>query len=70
MEWFLGLGAAFLSSSAIEKEIKLKTLGVIKIENIRIKRKLSIISNPECYKAKAFEFFYEELYRLKTRIEN
>ena len=66
----LGLGAAFLSSSAIEKEIKLKTLGVIKIENIRIKRKLSIISNPECYKAKAFEFFYEELYRLKARIEN
>ena len=66
----LGLGAAFLSSSAIEKEIKLKTLGIIKIENIKIKRKLSIISNPECYKAKAFEFFYDELYRLKTRIEN
>ena len=66
----LGLGAAFLSSSAIEKEIKLKTLGIIKIENIRIRRKLSIISNPECYKAKAFEFFYDELYRLKTLIEN
>ena len=66
----LGLGAAFLSSSAIEKEIQLKTLGVIKIENIEIKRKLSIISNPECYKSKAFEFFYNELYRLKTRIEN
>jgi DNA-binding transcriptional LysR family regulator len=66
----LGLGAAFLSSSAIEKEIKLKTLDVIKIENIEIKRKLSIISNPECYKAKAFEFFYNELYRLKARIED
>ena len=39
-------------------------------QNIKIKRKLSIISNPECYKAKAFEFFYEELYRLKTRIED
>lgn len=66
----LGLGAAFLSSSAIEKEIKLKTLGIINIENIEIKRKLSIISNPECYKTKAFEFFYKELYRLKTRIED
>ena len=66
----LGLGAAFVSSSAIEKEIKLKTIGIIKIENIQIKRKLSIISNPECYKSKAFEFFYSELNRLKTRIEN
>jgi DNA-binding transcriptional LysR family regulator len=66
----LGLGAAFLSSSAIEKEIKLKTLGIINIENIEIKRKLSIISNPECYKTKAFEFFYKELYWLKTKIED
>ena len=66
----LGLGAAFLSSSAIEKEIKLKTISVIKIENIEIKRKLSIISNPECYKSKAFEFFDNELYRLKTRIKD
>jgi DNA-binding transcriptional LysR family regulator len=66
----LGLGAAFVSSSAIEKEIKLKTIGIIKIENIRINRKLSIISNPECYKSKAFEFFYNELTRLKNKIEN
>ena len=66
----LGLGAAFVSSSAIEKEIKLKTISIIKIENIKINSKLSIISNPECYKSKAFEFFYTELTRLKTRIEN
>ncbi len=66
----LGLGAAFVSSSAIEKEIKLKTIGIIKIENIKINRKLSIISNPECYKSKAFKFFYNELTRLKNKIEN
>jgi DNA-binding transcriptional LysR family regulator len=66
----LGLGAAFVSSSAIEKELKLKTIGIIKIENIKINRKLSIISNPECYKSKAFEFFYNELTRLKNKIEN
>lgn len=66
----LGLGSAFVSSSAIEKEIKLKTISIIKIENIKINKKLSIISNPECYKSKAFEFFYTELTRLKTRIEN
>jgi DNA-binding transcriptional LysR family regulator len=66
----LGLGAAFVSSSAIEKELKLKTIGIIKIENIKITRKLSIISNPECYKAKAFEFFYTKLIQLKNKIEN
>lgn len=66
----LGLGAAFVSSSAIEKEIKLKTLEVLKIKNITVNRKLSIISNPECYKSKAFEFFYNELVRLKNKIEN
>ena len=66
----LGLGAAFVSSSAIEKEIKLKTIEIIKIENIQITRTLSIISNPECYKSKAFEFFYNELMRLKSVKEN
>lgn len=65
----LGLGAAFVSSSAIEKEIKLKTIGILKIENITINRKLSIISNPECYKSKAFKFFSKELKQLKNRKE-
>ena len=66
----LGLGVAFVSSSAIEKEIKLKTIEILKIKNIRVTRTLSIISNPECYKSKAFEFFYNELYTLKSIIEN
>merc|ERR1712224_1004429 len=62
----LGVGAAFVSSSSIEKEIKLKQLKVLKIENLNISRQLSIISNPECYKSKAFQLFYNELIRLKT----
>src|SRR5210317_163548 len=66
----LGLGAAFVSSSAIEKELKLKKLEILKIENIEINRKLSIISNPKCYKSKAFEFFFNELIRLKKETEN
>lgn len=66
----LGLGAAFVSSSAIEKEIELKTIEILKIENIRITRTLSIISNPECYKSKAFELFHNELCTLKHKIEN
>jgi DNA-binding transcriptional LysR family regulator len=66
----LGLGAAFVSSSAIEKEIELKTIAIIKIENIKITRTLSILSNPECYKSKAFDFFYYELLRLKGIYKN
>jgi DNA-binding transcriptional LysR family regulator len=66
----LGLGAAFVSSSAIEKELELKTIEILKIQNIKITRTLSIISNPECYKSKAFEFFYNQLARLKKSIEN
>lgn len=62
----LGLGAAFVSSSAIEKEIELETIEIISIENIKITRTLSIITNPECYHSKAFEFFYNELRGLKT----
>ena len=66
----LGLGAAFVSSSAIEKEVELKTIEILKIENIQITRTLSIISNPECYKSKAFDLFNNELCTLKRTIEN
>lgn len=66
----LGLGAAFVSSAAIEKEIELKTIEILKIENIKITRTLSIISNPECYKSKAFELFYHELFALQNNIES
>ena len=61
----LGLGVAFVSSSAIEKEIELKTLDIIKIENIKITRTLSIIKNPKSYHSKAFQLFYKELQRLR-----
>ena len=65
----LGLGAAFVSSSAIEKELKLNTIDVLQIKNLKITRKLSIISNPDCYKSRAFEFFSHELNRLKQKLE-
>jgi DNA-binding transcriptional LysR family regulator len=66
----LGLGAAFVSSSAIEKEIELQTIEILKIENIRITRTLRIISSPDYSKSKAFDFFYNELSRFKTNLEN
>lgn len=63
----LGLGAAFVSSSAIEKEIKLQTIEILQIENIKITRTLSIISHSECYKSKAFNLFFNELISLKNK---
>jgi DNA-binding transcriptional LysR family regulator len=66
----LGLGAAFVSSSAIEKEVELRTIEILKIENIRITRTLSIITNPASYKSKAFDLFFNELSTLKHTIEN
>jgi DNA-binding transcriptional LysR family regulator len=62
----LGLGAAFVSSSAIEKEMQLNTVEIITIENIKIKRTLSIITNRSCYRSKALEFFHKDLWLLKS----
>ena len=64
----LGLGAAFVSSSAIEKELKLKTIKILTIKDIKITRSLSVISNSKYYKSKAFTFFSNELYRLKNML--
>ena len=66
----LGLGVSFVSSSAIEKEIKLRTIKILKIENITIARTLSIISNSDYYKPRAFDLFYNELVLLKHDISS
>jgi len=61
----LGLGGAFIPYLAIEKEIQFEKIIIIKIENLKIIRTLSIISNRKYYKSKVFELFYEELSSLK-----
>lgn len=61
----LGLGVAFVSSSTIEKEIKLQTIDIIKIKNIKITRPLSIITNVQAYNSKAVKFLHDELLILK-----
>jgi len=66
----LGLGAAFVSSSTLVKEIELQTIKILNIKNIRINRTLSIISNPNCYKSNVFKVFYNEFDKLKLTIEN
>jgi DNA-binding transcriptional LysR family regulator len=62
----LGLGAAFVSSSALEKELKLETIEILPIENIKLTRTLSIITNPYLEQSKAFDFFYRELWLIKN----
>nr|UEQ12176.1 LysR transcriptional regulator [Batrachospermum sp.] len=59
-----GLGAAFVSVSAIAKELELGILHWAKIENVTIKRMLSIIINPNRYKSKAADTFSKEILTL------
>nr|YP_009504467.1 LysR transcriptional regulator [Cyanophora sudae]AWW13624.1 LysR transcriptional regulator [Cyanophora sudae] len=56
-----GLGAAFVSVSAIAKELELGILHWCRIENITIKRMLSIITNPNRYHSQAARIFSEEI---------
>jgi DNA-binding transcriptional LysR family regulator len=56
-----GLGAAFVSVSAISKELELSTIHWAKIEGITIKRTLSILFNPKRYQLKAAKIFKEEI---------
>jgi DNA-binding transcriptional LysR family regulator len=65
----LGIGVSFVSSFAIEKEIELKTLKIINIENIKISHTLSIITNNIYYHSKALDYFYNELWSLKNIIK-
>lgn len=59
-----GLGASFVSISAISKELELGLLHCAKIEDITIKRTLSIIINPHKYTSKAAEKFSSEILTL------
>jgi DNA-binding transcriptional LysR family regulator len=56
-----GLGAAFISVSAIEKELKLGALKRVNVENVVVKRTLSLILNPNRYRSKASEIFISEI---------
>lgn len=56
-----GLGAAFVSVSAITKELELGMLHWAKIEGITIKRTLSLLLNPTRYYSNATQIFKEEI---------
>ena len=58
------LGAAFVSVSAITKELELNLLNCVRIEDVKINRKLCIILIPNRYKSKASENFTKEILTL------
>lgn len=56
-----GLGAAFVSISAIEKELQMGIIHRSKIDEVVVKRMLSAIYNPNRYRSKAAEAFTNEI---------
>lgn len=56
-----GLGVAFVSVSAIEKELQMNVLHKTKIDQVVVNRTLSVIYNPNRYRSKAAEAFSNEI---------
>ena len=56
-----GLGAAFVSVTAIEKELQMQVLHRARIKDVEIRRTLSVIMNPNRYRSKAAEAFTHEI---------
>jgi len=56
-----GLGVAFMSNSAIARELKWGTLYPKRIENLRIVRTFSILVRPNKYKSDTFVIFEREI---------
>ena len=56
-----GLGAAFVSLTAIQKELKLGLLHCIKIKDIVIQRQLLLVVNPRRHQSKIIILFIKEI---------
>ncbi len=56
-----GLGAAFVSISAIEKELEIELLHRAFVDGLTVRRTLSVIYNPNRYRSKAAEAFSQEI---------
>ena len=56
-----GLGAAFVSETAIEKELDLGLLQKVTIRGLNITRNISVVTNPQKYFSNAAESFIREM---------
>lgn len=64
----LGLGASFISSLAIEQEIKLEMLKIIKIHKIKMDQKVFLLNSKKCSQSRTCTFFYNKLLTLRKII--
>jgi DNA-binding transcriptional LysR family regulator len=64
-----GLGVAFVSTAAIEKELQMGVLHRAKIDSVVVKRMLSVIFNPNRYRSTAAEAFTQEILPQFTKRE-
>ncbi|NJN75486.1 MAG: LysR family transcriptional regulator [Synechococcaceae cyanobacterium RL_1_2] len=55
------LGSAFVSTTAIEKELKMGVIRTVKIRDMEVKRNLYVVLNPNRYRSKAAEAFTREI---------
>ena len=56
-----GLGVAFVSVTAIEKELQMGVLHVTSIKSVEVRRTLSVVLNPNRYRSKAAEAFISQV---------
>ncbi len=56
-----GLGAAFVSVTAIEKELQMEMIHSASIKGVEVRRTLHLIINPNRYRSKAAEAFSREI---------
>ncbi len=56
-----GLGAAFVSVTAIEKELQMDVLQIVRIKDVEVRRTLSVLINPNRYRSKAAEAFAKQI---------
>lgn len=56
-----GLGAAFVSVAATEKELQMGAIHQARIEDVVVERTLKVIANPNRYRSKAAEAFDREI---------
>nr|WDA99048.1 LysR transcriptional regulator [Gronococcus sybilensis] len=58
------LGVAFVSITSVSKELELGLLHLVTINDLRIKRVLSLVTHPHRYRSKAVETFCNEILAL------
>lgn len=60
----VGLGVAFVSRSAVEKEVALGSLAVLTVAGVPLQRTLLCVTDPVRYSSKAVHAFIQEMFNV------